>query len=498
MLLAAIPLLLVPQGLDRVPPLPRPRLSYRESSFGLGTPQMDGGPLEVELGDVNADGFPDLLTIGDHGSPYINTQMHGVTVWFGDGAGNWSVFQNGNFGYGGIALGDVDGDGHMDVGYGMHHNYSGNDFGDQLLEVARGDGTGRAWTPWDDGLATAGETWGLAGTDFADVDSDGDLDIGSVGFGASSGVQVYLNNLDGTWTHSYGFLGGNSQNDFNFGDINGDGHADIAFGHASSTTYLGDGLGGFVSGDANLPPVGNFGRRGVGLGDVDGDGLLDLSWVNDQGGLELWLRRPGGWLEAGFGLPAVGTWQKTQLADMDLDGLADLVVAGNGRVAVALSDGAGEFRGETLFLTPQNGDMEFLRAGGDADRNGRPDLHLVADEGGIFNSRNHLRFFLEDSAPQRLRANPVRPGPNATLRGGQANFIDWISEVPGGGPSTVTIELSTTGPAGPWTLVAAGVPDNGRHQWVVPSTPSNDCRLRVTVAAGAGNASRVGPPFRIL
>ncbi|MBC8329644.1 MAG: VCBS repeat-containing protein [Planctomycetes bacterium] len=499
MLLAAIPLLLAPQGAVRVAPQPLPEpLRYLESSNGLGNPQMDGGPTEVEMGDVNGDGFPDLLTIGDHGSPYINTQMHGVTVWFGDGAGNWSVFQNGNFGYGGIALGDANNDGLMDVGYGMHHNYSSTDFGDQLLEVALGDGSGAAWLPWDDDLATAGETWGLAGTDFADVDSDGDLDIGSVGFGSSSGVQVYLNNLDGTWTHSFGFLGGNSENDFVFGDINGDGHADIAFGHASSTTYLGDGQGGFSSGDANLPPLANFGRRGVGLGDVDGDGLLDLSFVTSAGGIEVWLRTAaGGWAQLG-GLPASGDWQKTQLADMDLDGYADLVVAGRGRVAVALSDGAGGFLGETMFVTPQNGDMAFLRAGGDADRNGRPDLHLVADEGGIFNSRNHLRFFREASTPHTLRATQTRPGPNATLRAGQASFIDWVSEVPGGGPSSVELELSTSGPAGPWTPVASGLPDNGRYQWAVPATPSSDCRLRLTVDDGSGTSSRVGAPFCIL
>ena len=28
-------------------------------------------------------------------------------------------------------------------------------------------------------------------------------------------------------------------------------------------------------------------------------------------------------------------------------------------------------------------------------------------------------------------------------------------------------ELSTTGPQGPWTPVASGLPDNGAHQWTV-------------------------------
>ena len=101
-------------------------------------------------------------------------------------------------------------DGNIDIGYGMHHNYSATDFGDQLLEVALGDGSGEKWTPWDDGLATNGETWGMFATDFADVDNDGDLDIGSISFGCCAGVHVYLNQDDGSWTISFGFIGGNS------------------------------------------------------------------------------------------------------------------------------------------------------------------------------------------------------------------------------------------------------------------------------------------------
>jgi len=173
-------------------------ISYVESSTGLTPPTMEGGRTEVEMGDVDNDGNIDLVSIGDHGSPLINTDQHGVMVWFGDGTGSWSVYQFGDFGYGGVALGDVNNDGFMDVGYGMHHNYSSSDLGDQLLEVALGDGSGKFWTPWDDGLATSGDTWGMFCTDFADVDNDGDLDIASNSFGYGAGVHVYRNNGDGT------------------------------------------------------------------------------------------------------------------------------------------------------------------------------------------------------------------------------------------------------------------------------------------------------------
>ena len=249
--------------------LPARRLAYVESSTGLVPPTMEGGGTELEMGDVDGDGRLDLVSIGDHGSPYVNSDQHGVMVWFGDGAGSWSVVMVGEFGYGGVALGDVNGDGLVDVGYGMHHNYSGVDLGDQLLEVALGDGSGMSWTPWDDGLATNGEDWGMFSTDFADVDNDGDLDVGSNSFGCCAGVHVYLNQGDGTWAQSFGFVGGNSADEIVFGDINGDGNADLAVSQQYGTVYLGDGAGGFALDDGNLPAGGSSGGRGSSSGDAN-------------------------------------------------------------------------------------------------------------------------------------------------------------------------------------------------------------------------------------
>ncbi|MGB9590813.1 MAG: FG-GAP repeat domain-containing protein [Candidatus Hydrothermia bacterium] len=200
-------------------------ISYRESSAGLNNPEMEEGRTVLETADVNGDGNPDIVSVGDHGSPYVNTQEHGIMVWFGNGFGSWSVYQNGEFGYGGVTIGDVNNDGLVDVGYGVHHNYSGTDFGDQLIEVAIGDGTGRNWTPWDDGLAQEGQDWGMFDTDFGDINNDGWLDIVSNAFGADDGVWAYLNNHNGTWTKTWGFGGGNSTMDIFLGDVNRDGSA---------------------------------------------------------------------------------------------------------------------------------------------------------------------------------------------------------------------------------------------------------------------------------
>ncbi|UCG15774.1 MAG: VCBS repeat-containing protein [Phycisphaerales bacterium] len=480
-----------------VAPRPAPaQLDYVDSSSGLQTPQMEGGNTELEFGDLDGDGHVDIAMIGDHGSPFINSSEHGITVWFGDGTGNWSVYQNGNFGYGGIALGDVNNDGLMDAGYGMHHDYSSTDFGDQLLEVALGNGTGQNWTPWDDGLATMGEDWGMFGTDFADVDNDGDLDVGSVSFGCCAGIHVYRNNGDGTWTQSYGFTGGNSNMVFAFGDVNGDGHADFAAAHGTGTIWLGDGTGSFTQGNGNLPSS-STGLRGVALGDVTDDGCDDLAFVNGSGGLDVWTWiAPSVWQEVSGALPASGSFDLAQIADMDLDGHGDVVAfaSGNpGLLRVYAGDGAGRWTQVASVSTPNCCDDAALRAGTDADHNGYPDVVLVSEENCApwVGGTNRPRFYAESSTPTGTWIHPQRPRGGETLIAGSARFVDWTAAVSVPGQPTIAIDLSLVGPSGPWIPLAAALPDNGRFQWLLPADlpTSSTCRLRFTLnAAGAATS----------
>jgi len=478
-------------------------ISYVESSVGLIPPELDGGHTELELGDINGDGNIDLVSIGDHGSPYVNTDEHGIMVWFGDGTGSWSVYQTGNFGYGGVALGDVNGDGLADIGYGMHHNYSGVDFGDQLLEVALGDGTGQHWTPWDDGLATNGEEWGMFGTDFADVDNDGDLDVGSNSFGCCAGVHVYLNQGDGTWVQSFGFIGGNSAMEFKFGDVNGDGNADLAVSNENGTVYLGNGSGGFSLDDGNLPPLPDWEvRPGVSLGDVTGDGWDDLAFINSNGGPEVWSwTGPGTWQDMSGNLPSSGLYESTQLFDMDMDGHRDMVAFGTGQVRIWGGDGAGGWTEIASFSTPSPGTMQAFRVGGDADHNGFPDIVLVSEESSGWNYQNHLHFYKENTTPTELAIKPVFPSGGETFRATGTIFVDWLSAVPGGVAGTVSLELSVHGYGGPWQSLANTLPDNGRYQWQIPAgTPStNEAYLRYTLTTASDTVMALTPyAFNIL
>lgn len=464
--------------------------SYAESSVGLNNPFLEAGRTELEFADINNDGNLDIISVGDHGSPYINTAEHGIMIWFGDGTGgNWTGFQYGNFGYGGVAVGDVNNDGYMDVGYGIHHNYSGEDLGDQILEVALGSGTAFNWTPWDNGLATNGEDWGMFCSDFADVDCDGDLDIGSNSFGCCAGVHVYLNNMNGSWTQSFGFTGGNSSMDFLFGDVNNDGYPDFAASQQYGTVYINDGTGNF---DLSLTGYSD----GVDLGDIDNDGTDELSKVNSAGGVEVWKWNEGNnWISVSTGLPASGGYESTQIYDMNMDGFADVTVFGNHLVTVFMGDGNGNWFQASEINTPSPGNCAAFRIEGDADHNGYPDIALVAEEGNWPSERNHLRFFKENSPADSLTISAVFPSPLRKINVNSVQTLKWISEVPSGNTSSVKLEISLNDTAGPWNKIADALPNNGNFQFVIPENFASlqNCRIRYTVYSGNDSAFTITP-----
>jgi hypothetical protein len=474
-------------------------LAYTDRTGALSTPAWDGGRTTLAFADLNLDGHVDLVTVGDHGSPRIGTTMYGITVWFGDGAGGWSLFQIGDFGYGGVAVGDVNNDGLPDVAYGIHHDYSSSDFGDQLLEVALGDGTGRAWTPWDDGLAMEGQTWGMFGTVLADFDADGLLDVASVSFGCCDGIHAYRNNGDGTWTRTFGFLGGNSAVDLTAADVNGDGYPDLIAGHQRGSVWLNDGAGLFTLADTGLPPVGLTGRIGPDAGDVNGDGRADISFINGSGGVEVYIWRDTGvWERSSAGLPASGSFESTRLADMDRDGNLDVVAYGAGVLAVWAGDGAGGWTEAFRQTSPDLGRRSAL-AVGDTDHNGRPDIAVVARAGVWPSQRNVLRLFAETSSPAEADVLVTHPRPNQTLVRGSVVFVDWLGAVPAGaGPATVDIHLSINGPSGPWGWIARDEPNSGRYQFTLDSIrDTRDAWIRVTLHTPGGSVSHAAGPLTI-
>jgi len=477
-------------------------LSYIRLTNGLNHPEFEGGKSDFALSDINMDGHVDILSIGDHGCPGVGTDQQGIMIWFGDGEGNFTLHKGGDFGYGGVCAGDVNNDGYPDIAYGMHHNYSASDFGDQLIEVALGDGTGLNFIPWDDGLATAGEDWGMFGTDLGDVNNDGRLDLVSVSFGCCSGIQVYLNQGDGSWQHVFGFSGGNSDMIVKFADLNKDGYLDFVASHENGLAYFGDGTGNFVKNDTGLPLAEGWILTGVSTADVNHDGADDVAFVNMEEGLDVytWSKETLTWTSISGNLPETGDYQLTQLADMNSDGYVDLLAYGNRLLQVWLGNGQGDWTLATNFQTSgQMGNARALQTGGDLTKNGMPDIVLLTEEGTWLSSKNILYVFAENSPAENLWIKANYPSGGENFYPGSVRNIRWASQIPASLPSSVDLSYSTQGAMGPWVTIAASIPNNGLHQWIVPDVDSDLCYVKLVVHQGDENASATSiAPFSIL
>jgi hypothetical protein len=184
---------------------------------------------------------------------------------------------------------------------------------------------------------------------------------------------------------------------------------------------------------------------------------------------------------------------------MNGDGHLDVAAFGGGRFGLWLGDGAGGWSEGGGYTTPSRGHYAAFRVGGDVDHNGLPDIVQVADEGGPFNSRNVLRVFLESSRPLQRSARLVRPTAGAVLRGGSVRFIEWASTVPGEVPKTVRLGYSFGGPEGPWTVLAEGLRDSGRYQWVVPeASEPKQLTLGLILDTPDSRSIAIGPELTLL
>ncbi|MCB9677473.1 MAG: CRTAC1 family protein [Alphaproteobacteria bacterium] len=284
-------------------------------------------------GDVDGDGWIDVIALSEAGPVLFRNP-------------GWEAEPLADLGLPmGAALADLDGDGDLDL-YVARHAAP-----DALL---RNDGTG-SFTDASDALV-GNAARNTSSVSFADIDGDGDLDglALSVGdfvddattpvrhFPPSAPAHLWVNQGDGTFVDRGDTLPEAVHAGFSLAgglhDLDGDGLVDLYavndFGgaHGANAWAVGDGAGGFA-----LPAAGHgldvaTTGMGLGVGDVNGDGVDDVA-IAYWGGVRVLESAPGPlWFDttlqrmpAGFAIDDVA-WGG-DLEDLDNDGDLDLFVS---------------------------------------------------------------------------------------------------------------------------------------------------------------------------
>lgn len=406
-------------------------LEFRHRHGGSGERYMvetvAGG---VVLFDYDGDGDLDVFFVDGGRLPGYRGEAPRSRLFRNDGAGRFVDVTDGSgirvksYGMGGV-VGDVDGDGDLDLYV--------TAFGRNQLFINRGDGTFEDRTE----AAGVGDTLWSASAAFADVDRDGDLDLYVANYvdftidthkfcgDRERGLQgychpeeyeglpdrFYRNRGDGTFTDETAAAGLAGPREAGlgvaFGDLDGDGWPDLYVANDADPNLLfrNRGNGTFedqslLSGTAYDDAGKAEGGMGVDLGDVEGDGDLDIVVTNFEFETNALYRHTGsavfvdGRFQARIAEPTIRDLAfGVAFADLDHDGDLDLVAA-NGHILdnapefdaasrYAQPNRAFENLGDGRFrLVPEHG-MDLVRvsrglAAGDLDGDGDLDIVVVS------------------------------------------------------------------------------------------------------------------------
>jgi hypothetical protein len=283
----------------------------------------------VVVADLNNDSWLDLV-VGNFSASEPNK------LYMGDGEGGFCA----SVAIGpdtdntkSVALGDVDGDGDMDLVVGNTGAFGTNQ-PNRLYLFDAGIGP-LCDAGFDGGTAIGSDTDMTDSLALGDVDGDGYLDLVAGNYSSPADFvhnKLYLN--DGSGVFDSGTVIGafisdniNQTKSVVLWDINNDNHLDIVEGNVGTNKlYLNNGSGVFASGTA----IGSDSdvTYSVALGDVDGDGYMDLvAATGTSQPNKLYLNNGVGGFASGTGIGSdIGFTNSVALGDVSGDGYLDLVV----------------------------------------------------------------------------------------------------------------------------------------------------------------------------
>jgi hypothetical protein len=378
------------------------RLRFEE--FGHGLPRHGQWRNGFDVADMNGDGHLDVVF-----GPARKGRAQ-PNVFLGDSRGNWRLWEATYpplpYDYGDVEAADFNGDGHMDLAFGIHLR-------GMLVLVSDG---GSGFLPWSEGIALGhpgqgGDDSAFSSRAIASIDwnRDGRLDLIALGEGpkgtsrrrgaptqivdTSRDYLVYLNQGDGTWAarrplEATGMVRPNFGDGFVIADFDGDQRLDLVsvsrqMGNNQILRRGAEGGALTVEAMAEVRPKGLV--TAVAVADLDGDGHGDLVLAYTNRELNVW--RSG--IDVLYGAPELA-WKRRPLfneetrrgitalavGELDGDGHRDLAaLTGDGEVRLFLGDGHGFFVRETEELTATEAGCEgFGLRLVDLDADGRDEM----------------------------------------------------------------------------------------------------------------------------